>query len=140
MGLTLNDMPRAAEELKSLRDQKEQAEKILKEINEQLDSKKMEIISCLEENKMTSFSAPCGIKINIREEYTVTQPDSIENEQKLNAWLAENNLDNLRKVNYQTLNSMYRERLEIATEKGEPLFIPGLNAPNRRVTITVRKG
>jgi len=128
------------EKLKGCREKKDQAKIILSQIQSEEDALEAEILEILQTTGLKNFGASCGVIVGIRNDFFVRQPDGPENEDQFNNWLGEQGLDRLRKVNYQSLNSLYRERLDAAAAQGEVVVIPGLESPTVRTTLTVRKG
>lgn len=139
-GITVEQLRKEVEELKSLRDQEDSAEEILSGIKRQIEEKKQAILACLQENNLENFKVPGVLQVSIRNEFYVKQPESAEEVSAFNQWLQKEGLEDLRKVNSQTLNKLYRERLEAAAEQGEIVDIPGLQPPTTRTTLTTRKG
>jgi len=138
--VSIEDMNKLVERLKEAREKKDQAKIILSQIQAEEDTLEAELLEVLESQGLKNFRAACDIVVGTRNEFSVRQPQGPENEEAFNNWLKENDLDRLRKVNYQSLNSLYRERLEAAAAQGEVVVIPGLEAPTVRTTLTVRKG
>ena len=140
MEMTVDQLRKEVEELKALSEQEDSAEEILNGIKKQIEAKKQIILSCLQANNLDNFKVPGVLQVSIRNEFYVKQPDTVEKVQAFNSWLETNGLDELRKVNSQTLNKLYRERLEAAAEQGEIVEIPGLDMPTTKTTLTKRKG
>lgn len=138
--LTVDQLRSEVEELKRLQEITNQAEEVFDQAKAKVDAKKMQILDCLERNGLENFKVPGVGQVYTRTEFFVKQPQSAEAEAEFNSWLQTNGYDHLRKVNTNTLKSFYREQLEVAAEKGEIVFIPGLELPTTRKTLTMRKG
>ena len=138
--ITIKQLHDAIIELKELKTQHDTAEDILSAIKSNLDAQKILVMDMLQKTGKQGEKIPGVLNVVLANNFYVAQPNSPENEQAFNGWLAENNLDALRKVHSQTLNAMYRERLEAAAEQGEIVVIPGLEPPTTKTTLRMLKG
>jgi hypothetical protein len=138
--ITVKALHDAIKELKELKDQHDTASDILDGIKNSLDTKKNQVLSMLQATGKTSESVPGVMNAVLTHKYYVAQPESAEAEAEFNAYLAENNLDSMRKVNSATLTKFVREQFEAAAEKGELANIPGIKPPTIEVALRMNKG
>lgn len=139
--ITLTGMHAAAEELKSLREQKEAAEAIVSQISAKFEEKKAEFLQLIEtQNGGKAFKAKCGITLTKSERLTVTLPKTPEDLAAFHQYLKEKGHDEIRTVNYQRLQGFYNEQYERAIEdKLEFFAIPGIENPKIHTTIKMIK-
>ena len=83
-GITVEQLRKEVEELKSLRDQEDSAEEILSGIKRQIEEKKQAILACLQENNLENFKVPGVLQVSIRNEFYVKQPESAEDVSSFN--------------------------------------------------------
>jgi len=138
--ITVKQLHDAIIDLKEIKNQKDSAEDILSGISERYEAQKLRVLDMLQKTGKQGEKIPGVANVVVANSFYVAQPNGADNEAAFNSWLAENNLDNLRKVNTQTLNAMFRERLEAAAENGEIVVIPGLEAPTTKTTLRILKG
>jgi len=137
--LSVSELKEEIQTLSRLKSEHDAIEEILDAKKKELEAKKLEILACLQRNELPGLKVPGVLNVSVRNEFYVKQPINQENEEAFYAWLKENNLDGMRKVNHQSLNALYRERLEAAAEQGDIVVIPGLETPTTRTTLTIRK-
>jgi len=136
---TIESLNKIGEDIKNLQEEVKQLENQVDQKKALLDELKLQVIETLQKNNLNSFKAACGVNMIISNKFYVAQPNSEENEEAFKKWLLENNLDNLRKVNSQTLTKLYRDLQEEAAERGELMVIPGLELPTTQTTLSIRK-
>lgn len=134
------EVPAVLEQLKSVREQIDSTKNILSELNAKHEEISNILLEYIEKTKQNGIKVSGLLHVYKVEHYDFRQPDGVENEQAFNNWLKEEELDHLRKVNYQTLNSELNRRREKAIEEGQ-LFQPppGIELPNLRIKLNVRK-
>lgn len=137
--LTIDQLRTEIETLRKLRDRIDEIEAEADGIKKELEAKKLDILACLQRNNLENFKVPGVLNVSIRNEFYVKQPDTPEKEKAFKEWLESEGLDHLRKVNFQTLNALYRERIDAAAEQGEIVVIPGLDQPGIRTTLSMRR-
>ena len=99
------------------------------------DALKDKIIQTLRDNDLKSFVSD-NVKVIRTEKLNV----SVVDEEKFNEYLSKNNLDHLRRVPYQTLQSFYKDEMEKATQFGANDFdIPGVDIKSSFESLQIRK-
>lgn len=138
--ITVEQLRAHVEQLKSLSDQIDSASEILKGLNKQYDELSAKIMEALEKNGLENFKVPGLLTVYTVDRYSFKQPMGQENEEAFNAWLEQENLSHLRKLNSNTLNSELNQRRKKAEETGE-LFMPppGIEAPTIIKQLNARK-
>lgn len=137
--MEINELNNIGEEIKNLQEELKGLELQVDIKKAQLEDYKTQVIDVLQNNNLNSFKTSCGLNLIVTNKFYVAQPNGEENEKAFKEWLVANDLDNLRKVNSQTLNKLYRDLQEQASEQGEIVVIPGLELPTTRTTLSIRK-
>lgn len=138
--LTGAELRSQVENLKNISDQIDAAEAIVKDLNKQYETISQNLITYLQETKQKTVAFPGLLKITEVTDFYFGQPQSDEDVQNFNAWLENEGLQSLRKVNSQTLNAELNRRRKLA-EENEELFIPppGIDLPTTRHKLRVNK-
>ena len=100
-------------EFSNLKFEKEKLEDELKAINLQLEARNSLLFEMFEASRISSLKLNTGETLYIKDEPYAQLVDKT----RVNDWFIENEMDELRSVNWQTLNAVVKERLE----KGETL-------------------
>lgn len=96
---------------------------------------KDKIIRILKDNDLKSFVSD-NIKVTKTEKFNV----SIVDENEFSEYLKQHELDHLRKVPYQTLQSFYKEEMEKAVQRGDgEMEIPGVSVKSTFESLQIRK-
>lgn len=129
---------------KTVADQREKcdvASAALKEENKKLEKLEMKVLSYLKDMNRTNYPSAYGT-VGIMRRTSVTTPKTPEDKAALFEYLRAKGLyESMVGVNSQTLNSFYRQELEIAEAEGRvaDFRIPGLGEPTISETVTFRK-
>lgn len=136
---SLPEMNALAEEIANLRDREKELSDAKKKITEALDLKENRVTEILLENNLTSYKAPAGT-MYLAFKTSVRQPQGDERV-KFYDWLKkEGRFEEMVSVNSMTLNSFYKEQLELAKETGKSEFaIPGLTEIKVTPTLNFRR-
>lgn len=126
----LNQM---VEQLAQLRAEEETLDLERKKLQMKLDALEGQLMEILEEQGMSSFTAPSGL-INLVQKSSVTTPKTLEQKRSLFKYLSDRGVfEELVSVNSQTLNSFYRAEEAMALERGDFDFnLPGVGQPSVR--------
>jgi len=126
----------------SKRREVEDLERIVKEKNASLDELKQKILSILEANNQDNFPVAGVGTVYTSQKLSVSMPKDPDKAAVLREFFVNNGMADYLTVNHQSLNSIYKERVEEAQRKGLPIadVIPGLAEPSVYVTIGMRKG
>lgn len=136
----LKEMDELCDKLADVRDEKGKLNARLKELSEVEDSCESKILAFLEEAELDSFDGTRG-KISITNRFSVQVPKSIDDKKALGKFLQDRKIFwELMSVNSMTLNSYYKQELEIAKSQGDFDFkIPGVGEPKVTKTLAFRK-
>jgi len=139
-GNNLTEMNVLCDKLADLREDKARLNAQLKEINEAEATIEAKILTFLDEAGLQSFDGARG-KVSVVNRFTVKVPQSIDDKQALFKYLqARKIFYELVSVNSQTLNSFYKQEMEIAKGEGNIDFkIPGIGEPGVKQSISFRK-
>ena len=100
------------------------------------------ILATLEALEMTSFKTPHGTVVRTNR-FSVQVPKDIEAKSAFFKWLSEKGREvywQYVTVNSQSLNSLYKQEMEIAKEAGNLDFsLPGIGQPTFSATLSRRK-
>jgi SOS response regulatory protein OraA/RecX len=137
---SVQQITQMCEDLWSLRQKYDEADKVRAEIDAQIDKKEREIIDALEKNEKDNWDSK-SCKISITHKTSVKVPKDMESKQKFFEYLRGKGMfEELVSVNSQTLNAFYKEQFEQAIEAGDVNFaIPGIGEPTLRKGLQVRK-
>lgn len=138
--ITLAQFNDEVKKLKELKNKKDELEDVADEAKKAYDEQRTVVQSFMEANELENFKLPGVANVTLAEEFFVAYPQSQEDIQAFYEWLASKEMDHLRKVNSQTLNSLYKQEREAAKERGDVVFIPGLPQPSVKRTLRVLKG
>lgn len=118
------------EQISKVKDELKSLEELLRPVSQELDS-------LMEAMELTRFEGSKGKVNRVVIDY-VNSPQTDEDREQFFSYLREEGMfEAMASVNYQKLNSYFKDKLEMAQETGEALHIPGLQ-PQQRVEI--RKG
>lgn len=127
MSDTLKELDNLISEIAELDGQAEGMKLTLKALNEQIAEKERKVMAMLEQAELKTFKGSRG-SMTIASRWGVKMPKEPEVKEALKAYCEERGIwDNLWTINHQTLNSMFKQAMEAATEAGEMIDIPGLN-------------
>lgn len=128
------------EQIFNLKLQLEAESKVLKEKNKLLDEKKAYIIEALEGLGKTAHEGRV-CKAYITTKLDVKCPQLQEDREAFFEYLKKKGVyDGMIGVNYQTLNSFYKQEADLELSKGNIDFkMPGIGEPNYRKTLNFRK-
>ena len=105
------------------------------------ESMQMKIQSILEATGRLNHETPGAGKISLVTKYQVSFPKDAENAAKFRQYLVDNGLDSMLTMNHQTLNGFFKSKLDELGDGADPTrVLPGIEAPEARVTVSMRKG
>jgi hypothetical protein len=124
----------------NLKAQKEALEDKAKEIGSELLSVQNQILEYMTEFDKTSYKSKFGTIVKV-EKLSVKTPKDPDSKAAFFAWLEGKGIkDEILNINSQTLNSLYKQELEAAAQRGDTEFsIPGIDLPTVFHQITMRK-
>jgi len=124
----------------ALRAKKDELDKEVKDVSEQLEEYKAKILSYLEHYEKTKYIA-AGYTFYIQERFPVKMPQDLEKKETFFSFLKDRGIYNeLITVNSQTLNSFYSKEMEKAIEEGNVDFkVPGIDEPKVIKNVMMRK-
>lgn len=101
----------------------------------------MKIQNILEATGRLNHETPGAGKISLVTKYQVSFPKDGENAAKFRQYLVDNGLDSMLTMNHQTLNGFFKSKLDELGDGADPTkVLPGIEAPEARVTVSMRKG
>ena len=97
--------------------------------------------SILEATGRLNHNTPGAGTISMKTQYTVAFPKDSEKAAEFRKYLVDNGLDSMLTMNHQSLNAFFKSKLEEAGEGADPSqVLPGIGAPEQRITLSMRKG
>ena len=138
--LTVSDLKSEIEILKKLKEDSDAAEAAFDIVKASYETQRTKILAFLQENELPNFKVPGVLNVSVVNEFYVAYPQTQEDIEKFNAWLEDTGRSHMRKLHSATLNSLFKEEMEKATENGEVVQIPGLGQPTTKQKLMVRKG
>lgn len=123
----LKELIDLAANIVELRDKEKEASDAKKVITAKLEIAEIKALELLQANNLKQFRAPACL-LSLAFLTSAKTPKTPEDKAALFAYLKEiNRYDDMVSVNSQTLNSFYKEQLELAKERGEDdIQIPGI--------------
>lgn len=121
----------------------EQKSNEAKILSEELETLKSKVLAYLQENNQTSFKVDGVGQVYTSNKYQVTMPKDSENAKKLRDYLlGTEGLEGYLTVNHQSLNSLYKSKVEEALADGRSISdaLPGVSEPQVFTVIAMRKG
>jgi hypothetical protein len=107
----------------------------------ELETMQAKVQSILEATGRLNHSTPGAGTIGVRTQYTISFPKDSERAAEFRQYLVDNGLDSMLTMNHQSLNAFYKSKLEEAGEDADPSqVLPGIGAPEQRITLSMRKG
>jgi len=138
--VTVEDMDKLVAELREARAEADEKDAIATEANKKVKALEGRCVAFLKELKRDNYNTPDGT-IYIQKKWTVQTPKTDEDKKSFFGWLEEQGIYwAYATVNSQSLNSLYKTKVEEATERGEMLSIPGIGAPSLYEGLGFRKG
>lgn len=108
--------------------------------HEEYEAMQAKVQSILEATGRLNHECPGVGKISMVTKYQVSFPKDPNDAAEFRAYLMENGMDSMLTMNHQTLNAFYKSALEELGEGADPTkVLPGVGAPEQRVTLSMRK-
>lgn len=111
-----------------------------------LDQLQAKMVAYLSHFGKKSYQIPGVGTFGVQTKFAVTVPKDLEDKKKLLQWLRHKSpefyLETVT-VNYQTLNGVYNQEVEIAAQEGRDItggVIPGISPPKETKVLRVTKG
>ena len=135
--VTLKELTTLCDDYRSLRVQKDEVAKKLKDINKEIAKKEAKIVEYLDEYGMSTFSGRFG-KVTRNKKTTFKLPSTESAEAAFHDWLrSKGDYDKLAKIAANSMNSYVKAEVEAQRQEGNYGFIPpGLEPPNIHYTIS----
>lgn len=137
---SVKEMNELADKIAQLRDDESAASDVKKKITANLEAAENRMVELLLENNLTSYRAPSGLA-GLSFRTSVKTPKTPEQRKAFFDFLKSiGRYDELVSVNSQSLNSFYKEQLELAKEKGQDdIEIPGLTEVTINPNLSFRR-
>lgn len=137
---SVKEMNELLERIAELRDRETEAADVKKKITAELEATETRLVEQLLENNLTSYRCPAGLA-SLSFRTSVKTPKTPEQKKAFFDYLKSiGRYDELVSVNSQSLNSFYKEQLELAKEEGkEDVEIPGLTEVSINPNLSFRR-
>lgn len=112
-------------------------------LSEELEALKYKVLTYLQDNNQSNFKVDGIGQVYTTNKYQVTMPKEPEKAKILrNYLLGTEGLEGYLTVNHQSLNSLYKSKVEEALAGGRPISdaLPGVSEPQVFTVIAMRKG
>lgn len=138
--VTLKGLTALCDKLIHEREVKKKLEEGMKEVQEVISSLEMQILNIMKENALPNFKGAFGT-ISIKNNKSVTQPESLEEKLKLFEYLREQGIfEEMVAVNSKTLSSWASKEIEAKEKLGVFGWVPpGLKPATEYQSLSVRK-
>lgn len=121
------------------RELKDQLEKEVKDINQNIGELESEILTLLDQSGKKNWELP-EAKFYVSEKESYTNPKDPEKMKEFRTYLFENGLEDMLTVHSMKLNSWAHEEMESAKARGDAFFkIPGLDLPTTYKKLNMRR-
>lgn len=141
--ISIEQMDNEIRKLRELKDQYSEASAKSKELNNVYKEQEHRVISLLQRAGKTRYVVEGVANINLQETLSVQTPKTPEQKQAFFNWLREEMGEDgyltYATVNSNSLNSLYKQKVEEYGERGEVLDIEGLEPPTSYVKLSLRK-
>lgn len=138
--MDVTELDAVVQSLGELRKEADEKKAALTEVNKKITALEDQIVKHLKDMKRDSYQTPFGTAYIIQK-WNVKTPKTDEDKKAFFSWLEENEIFlAYATVNSQSLNALYREKMQAAKDSGELLSIPGLEAPTLYEGLGFRKG
>lgn len=141
--ISLEQMDNEVRKLRELKDQYTEASTKAKEINAVYKEQEAKIISLLAQAGKTKYVVEGVGQVITTENLYVPTPKTPEQKQAFFNWLreelGEDGYYTYATVNSNSLNSLYKQKVEEYGERGEVLDIEGLEPPTSHVKLSLRR-
>lgn len=136
--IPLSDLDAAVNEMAELSAQIDAYEEQIKGLNAQKAALQLKVIAALDATERKSYST-ARARVTKVSRFQVSMPKDPESRAKFFDYLRERGVfENLVSVNYQTLNSFYKEQFEQAKDSGDIDFaIPGIGEARAFEYVTI---
>jgi len=135
----LKEFDELVSRLRHLREEESELKRIASGKTSEVEEVEAEILRELTEQGLDTFKGSAGT-VYKSQKFAVKMPQDSDTKEYLKNYLVEKQVfDNFWTINYQSLNSFYKQEVEAAKARGEFLDIPGLN-PVMSETLNFRKG
>lgn len=141
--LTVGELQFLVKEMFVKRTQVEDKEEEAKVLRAELETLKSKVLAYLQDNNMTSFNVDDVGQVYSSNKYQVNMPKDPDNARKLREYLlGTEGLEGYLTVNHNSLNSLYKSKVEEALSKGASIegVLPGVGEPQVFTTIAMKKG
>lgn len=106
----------------------------LEEASKKMEGLKLDVMKMMEAGDLQKFPLPGYGTVYRQQSFSVKTPKTPQDKEKLFTWIKETKgedvLDNLLSINSMTLNSLFKEELEQAKERGDVNWaMPGVGVP-----------
>ena len=123
--------------MRAMKDAYDAVKKLSSEAHEHFREAEQLVISAMEASGQKKFNIPGMGTLSMVNKYQVTVPKDVESKRLLFRYIRENYgpdvLDEYRSVNYQSLNSFYKQEAEVAESEGRDFDLPGVDDPTVKV-------
>lgn len=141
--ISLADMDNSIKDLREWKDKYAEASALAKEFHARVKEAEGKVISLMQQAGKERYIAEGIGQISLTTGLSVTTPKTPEQKQAFFAWLQSEMGDDgfltYATVNSNSLNSLYKQKVEEYGERGEVLEIEGLDAPTSYTKLSLRK-
>lgn len=139
MSVTTEQLSTQIAHITDLRGKEKQAAQAKKVISDELEIEEKKMIELLEAADLKSFKSPFGTA-GLSFRTSVRLPQTNEDWELLFSYVKANGLDNIISISSQSLNSLYKDSLAAAIERGETdVTIPGVGPATITPQLSIRK-
>jgi hypothetical protein len=138
---TIQELDAMVKQCFALRAEYEELKDKASEKHAEYEAMQAKVQSVLEATGRLNHETPGAGKISMVTKYQVSFPKDAESAAKFRQYLMDNGMDSMLTMNHQTLNGFFKSKLEELGEGADPTkVLPGIEAPEARVTLSMRKG
>lgn len=136
---SLKEMDEMVSRLRHLREEETELRNLAKAKSSEVEEMEQQILNELKTQELDSFKGSAGT-VYLSKRYDVKFPKDDQQKFQLKKYLEQKGvLDLLWSINYQSLNSWWKQEMDAAFERNELLDVPGIN-PVESESLNFRKG
>lgn len=124
-------------DMRRLKEKYDELKKKSNEAHEAFRDAEQLVINAMDTTGQRKFNVPGLGTLSLVTKYQVSVPKDVEAKRSLYKYIREHYgqdvLDEYRSINYQSLNSFYKQEQEVAESEGRDFSLPGVDDPTEKV-------
>lgn len=135
--ISVSELKSLIANMRQLREKYDEAKRLSNEAHDKFREAEQLVINAMEATGQKRFNIPGMGTLSVVTKYQVTVPKDVEGKRQLFQYIRDNYgqdvLDEYRSINYQSLNSFYKQEADIAESEGREFNLPGVDDPTEKI-------